>query len=227
MKYTPYLLFILCLVFYEGKCQVFSLKVYQNTDLVKVRRSAWSDQQQRYIPSEKYEVSFNRISIAVMKRTPKWFQEIELSYSTNKAPISWEPRPERPGYFSNKLKYLSIHYELGKRVKSMHKKMDFLIAAGITPYRLEFEKRPIVQNVYPSVQRYLGCTLSTNVHALYPLSQKLFVELNLKIGVFDFRQEQTRIENPAIPFRQQTSERFNYSFLQPAYTVRCGVGYRI
>lgn len=203
-----------------------TIKIYQNTDIVKMYRSDWSNAL-GYVPSDKYEVSFNRISLAIMWNSPVWFQEIEVSYSSESAPVSWSPRPEHPGAFTNTLHFASVQYEIGKHITAPRKKIDFILGAGLTPYWLNFEKEPRISNAYRATQLYMGSVISANAHAIYRLSNRFLADLNLKLGLFDFRFNREHIYNPAIPVRQQVNETYSFDFLPDAYTIRVGLGYRI
>jgi hypothetical protein len=203
------------------------VKIYQNTDIVKIYRSEWSDLQQQYIPSEKYEVSFNRVSLAMMWNSPLWMQEIEVSYSSETAPVSWSPRPERRGVFTNTLHFASVQYEIGKHITASHRKIDFVLGAGLTPYWLNFEKEPKTSNAYTATQLHMGSTASANAHAMYKLSKRLLVDFSLKLGLVDFRFYRQQVHNPVIPIRQQVNDTYSFDFLPDAYTIRLGLGYRI
>jgi hypothetical protein len=227
-KLFHFLIVLFILSHHTGESQAFrAFKVYQNTDLVKMKRSSWSDLQQKYISSEEYELSFNRISIASMWRSPTLFQEIEISYSTNSAPISWEPLPERNGVFKTKLNFYSLQYELGKPLRIKQKNLSILISGGLTPYLLQFDKTPRNILTYPVSQQYLGITMSANSHLIYSLTKRILVDLSLKLAVQDLRYEKNRIKNPSIPLSQQTNEEYAYTLLPGAYTARLGVGYKI
>jgi hypothetical protein len=171
-------------------------------------------------------MSFNRFSLAMMWNSPVWLQEIEVSYSSETAPVSWSPRPERPGVFTNTLHFASVQYEIGKHI-TPRRKIDFVLGAGLTPYWLNFEKEPRIPNAYVATQLYMGSTVSANAHALYKLSKRLLVDVGLKLGLFDFRFYRQQIHNPAIPIRQQTNDTYSFDFLPDAYTIRAGLGYRI
>lgn len=203
-----------------------TIKIYQNTDIVKMYRSEWSNSL-GYVPSEKYEMSFNRLSLAMMWNSPLWFQEIEVSYSTDRAPVSWSPRPDIPGTMTKTLHFASVQYEIGKHITAPHRKIDFVAGAGLTPYWLNFELEPRIPNAYRATQLYVGGMVSANVHAMYKLSKRFLADLNVKLSFFDFRLERQHIYNPSIPVRQQTNDTYSFDFLPDAYTIRVGLGYRI
>ncbi len=204
------------------------IKIYQNTDYVRLQKEVWSEPQQRYVRSDNFQLYLNRFSVALQMRTPKdWEQELEAFYSNEAVSIAWEQKlGHRPSNFSTRITFLSLQYELLKSFNTADK-FSFLLGGGVSPYFVLLEKTPYSTNSFPGEERLIGGTININGHTQYNFRYRWVIDLNLRLGLCDFRYQQTHVANPVLPISAQRSDSFEFKLLPQAYTLRLGVGYRI
>ena|SRR5688572_8908766 len=208
----------------------FGIKIYQNTDIFEIQ----------YYESgtnkvEKFDqVNFTRVSLAVDIDTKKGYTheieflipEVSKSYDNIQYPMNYEFKKEMPDFEGQASSY-SLRYELSRTLTNKAKRLGFNLGMGINPYYVLVEYIPNVENRYYSSTKLYGFVLNMVPGIKYKLSQRFSIDLNVPLKIYDLRAEKYRVENPAIPIRQQTTIDSNNIFFESAYTLRLGLMYRL
>jgi hypothetical protein len=61
----------------------------------------------------------------------------------------------------------------------------------------------------------------------YKLSQRVSIDLNIPLKIYDLRGEKNGIRNPNIPKSQQETNAYSSIFFESAYTIRLEVAYKL
>jgi hypothetical protein len=207
--------------------QGFAVKIYQNTDLFKVK---YTDRTLGTTTTTDH-LNFSRISIAGTLHTRNDFvHELELfipeineSLDDIKYPMNYEFR--KGDTFEGQATTYSFRYEFGKAWTSESRKFGFFLGAGINPYYTHIEYTPENEFTYYSSTKVYGGAFNVIPRVNYKLSRRINIEINVPLKVYDLRWEKNRVDNPAIPIRQQQTEDFDDIFFESAYTIRFGLIY--
>lgn len=206
----------------------FAIKIYQNTDIFKTkyyetRNREWT----------KFDhVNFTRITLALEMTTEKGYRhEIELlvpeiskSPANIQFPLNYEFRKDIT--FEGKASAYSFRYALSKIRISKPKRFAFDFGMGLNPYYIHIEYMPHVATTYYWSTKLYGLALNVIPQMRYKLSSRFDIDVNLLLKMVDLRGESSRIENPAIPVRQQKVSHYNSIFFEGVYTLRFGLMYK-
>jgi len=86
---------------------------------------------------------------------------------------------------------------------------------------------PLVPLIFYRYVKKYGFSLNFIPRIMYTVSTKILLDLNIPIKVYDLREEEQKIENPAIPIRQQTNGGLASVFFENVYTIRLGIVYKL
>ncbi len=206
----------------------FQVKVYQNTDYFDV--SYYNSQTNSSRNSN--ELNFSRISLAFAINTRKNFvHEIEIiipelskSIYNVKLPLDYSFQDDGPRVGT--ISTYSFRYELSKVLSNPSKKFRFNLGLAINPYFTDTEYEP--ENsiaYYKSNTKLFGVSFNIVPRINYNITDRILIDLNIPFKLYDLQNKETRINNPALPIRQQTSSEFTNVFFEDVYTIRLGVSY--
>lgn len=223
---TTSFIFVLTCSFGQKK---LGIKVYQNTDIFETQ---YEEVRSREI-SEFYTVNFNRISVAINIGTAKgYIHEIELlipeiskSVENIQFPLRYEFRKDPT--FESKASSYSFRYELSRTFTKKAKGFAFDFGIGLNPYYVHIEYVPKVETTYYYSIKMYGLIMNLTPRIKYKLSDRLLIDLNVPLNIYDMRGETGHIKNPAIPIAQQTRSDYEFIVLQRAYTIRLGLMYKL
>ncbi len=227
MKY--YILFSAFLLFVINSSaqRTFQAKVYQNTDYFKV--SYYNSQTNSTTNSN--NVNFSRISLAFAINTRKNFThefeilipELSKSIYNVKLPLnySFQDDEAREGTINT----YSLRYELSKVLSDPFKKIRFNLGLGMNPYFTETEYEPKASYAYYTNTKLFGVSFNLIPRINYNITDRILIDLNIPFKLYDLQFEDTRVNNPSLPIRQQSSNEFTDVFFENAYTIRLGVSY--
>jgi hypothetical protein len=105
--------------------------------------------------------------------------------------------------------------------------MAFSFGVGVNPYYTKAEYFPLTPVTYYRYLKKYGASLNVIPRVSYAISTKVRLDLNIPLKFFDLREEEQKIENPAIPIRYQTNGGLVHPFFENIYTIRFGVAYKI
>lgn len=207
----------------------FGIKIYQNTDIYKTQYYESGINKLTNFNN----VNFNRLSLAIDIDTKNNFtHEIEflipeISKSTDdiQFPMSYEFIKDIT--FDGKASSYSLRYELSKTLTRASGRFAFNLGLGVNPYYVHIEYIPNVETAFYASTKLYGLALNMTPRIKYKLSERFSMDLNIPLKIYDFRGERNMVNNPAIPIRQQITNRFNNIFLENAYTIRLGLTYRL
>jgi hypothetical protein len=206
----------------------FGIKIYQNTDIFETQ---YYDNDTREVT--KFDnVNFSRLSLAVDIDTKKGYtHEIEFLIPEISKPFDRIQFPMNYGFgkgtrFEGKASSYSLRYEISKRLTNKTKAFSFNLGMGINPYYVHLEYIPHdATSVYRSLKSY-GFALNMVPRIKYKLSNRLSLDLNVPLKIYDLRGEEFRIKSPALSRSQQTANYHNDIFFESAYTIRLGLMYQ-
>ncbi len=149
--------------------------------------------------------------------------EISKSIYNVKLPLdySFQDDGARVGTIST----FSIRYELSKILFNPSKKFRFNLGLGINPYFTETKYEPEVSNAYYSNAKLFGVSFNIIPRINYNITDRILIDLNIPFKLYDLQNQETHVNNPSLPIRQQTSTEFTDIFFEDAYTIRLGVSY--
>ena len=205
----------------------FGVKVYQNTDIFDI------DYREAGNTTNVNKTNFNRISLALNLRTKNslvhelelFIPELSKSLENIQYPMDYELR--KGDTFDGEVSSYSIRYELSKKLTDETKRFGFTLGAGINPYYVYIQYFPKVETTYYASSELYGFALNIVPRLEYKLSNRFHLDLNIPLKVYDLRGEKIRLDNPAIPIRQQTSTDGDQIFFESAYTIRLGLMYTL
>lgn len=224
LSFTLYLLLILANSYGQNK---YAIKIYQNTDKFTAEYYAWN-----YGSLEKYEYQkFNRLSLALDIETKnKFTHEIELlipelSKSTYSIqfPMNYEFRKDYGS--TGKVSSYALRYELIISLSDKSKRFTFNPGVGINSYYVYIEFMPDVANAFNRSNKLYGFVFNITPRISYKLTNRFKIDVNVPLKVYDLREDAERIDNPAIPVRQQANSKTHSIFFENAYTIRLGLLY--
>ena len=207
----------------------FGVKVYQNTDFFKTRYLLfWGPN----VFSEVEHVNFSRISLALGIYSKKdlnheiefMIPEVSRSLENLQYPMNYEIR--RGTSFDSKGSSFSLRYELSKTLTKNDKRLAFSPGIGLNPYYVEIEYIPKDETTYYVSTTFYGFTVNITPRVTYMISKHFIIDLNVPFKIYDLRVEKYKVENPAIPIRQQENTDVHNIFFETAYTIRLGVMYK-
>lgn len=207
----------------------FGIKIYQNTDFFETVYDDYTLD----ISEQIRNVNFSRVSLAFDIRSKKGYtHEIELfipeirkSLNHVQFPMNYEFR--KGDDFTGVVSTASVRYELNKSLTNEDKRFTFLLGAGINPYYVHIEYEPYnLFDFYTSQQLY-GFSLNVIPRINYRLGQRLNMDLNIPLKVYDLLGETKRTNNPNIPIRDQRNTDWDHTLFETAYTIRLGLMYRL
>jgi hypothetical protein len=204
------------------------LKIYQNTDVFKVDQ--YNTQGQL---SSQQQTKFGRISFAVAFHTKtKFIHEIELfvpriDESSNDIGLAmnYQLDDARTGQ-TRKTNAYSFRYEFAKEIRST-KNTIFSLGLGVNPFLAKAQYISSVPNTYNRYFEFYGASINFIPRFRYSLSNKALVELSIPFKMYDIEYVWQKIENPSIPIRQQSNDKWVNSFFENAFTVRLGFAYKL
>jgi hypothetical protein len=203
-----------------------TIKFYQNTDFTRITYKYAPDAFHEFTDSE-LVTTFNRLSAAYSLAGKKWLKEVELSYSGKTAPIERieDKRPLFVAALKRDFDYASLQFEM-LRILTGSGNFKFSLGPAATVFWARETLTPRDPYVYKRYNEIDGIILTVNGHAAYNLSDRLIIDINARLGIFEGRLLRNKIYNPSIPIRHQENFYQEYNFLPVSYVLRVGVGYQ-
>ncbi len=205
----------------------FQAKVYQNTDYFNV--SYYNSQTNSTRNSN--VLNFTRISLAFVINTSKnltheiEFLIPELSKSIYKVKLPLDYSFKEDDRMKSTISTYSFRYELSKALFNRSKKMVFNLGLGVNPYYTKTEYEPTVANVYYSFVQLYGASVNVIPRINFNITDKIVLDLNIPLKLYDLQNKETHVNNPSLPIRQQSSSEVTDVFFEQAYTIRLGMSY--
>ena len=114
----------------------------------------------------------------------------------------------------------------------------FLIGSSESPLKFKAGGRAIFDNFLGRYQTSESATLSSGYGRstaalaltpgfLYAFSERLFLDGGISMGLLTFGRYSYRVDNPAIPIRQQKGSEWRHHFVPGVYNFKIGVVYRL
>ena len=205
----------------------FQFKIYQNTDFFK--SSYYSPQTNEKRNSS--HLNFNRISFALTVRGKNdvvheiefFLPELSRSIYKVRFPANYEFKEgdDIKGFISS----YSCRYELSKVLSNSSKSMVFSLGIGVNPYFTNTEYEPAVSTTFYSSDKVFGISLNLIPKINFRVTNRVRLDFSIPFKFYDLREQKSKLENPAIPIRQQTTANSLYSFFESSYTLRFGLAY--
>jgi hypothetical protein len=203
------------------------LKLYQNTDFFNVSYQNSDTQETR----ETDVTNFDRISLAVaFSGNRNLSHEIEFfvpersrSIYDVKFPMDYEFRESYR--FTSEISTYSFRYELDKSFNPSNR-VFFSLGVGINPYYTKSEYEPTMPNTYYRGVKIFGVSLNVVPRINFKITPRFLMEFNIPFKIYDLRDKESEIHNPAIPIRDQVmKDDLKHIFFESTYTLRLGIVY--
>jgi hypothetical protein len=150
--------------------------------------------------------------------------ELSKSIEDIQFPLNYEFRKDPT--FDGKGSSYSLRYELSKTFTEKSRRLGLNLGIGVNPYYVFLEYIPNVETTYYLSTKLYGLVLNVIPRIKYRISNRVYIDLNMPVRIYDYRTEKIRIKNPAIPISQQTFKRSENIFFESVYTIRLGVMYK-
>ncbi len=200
---------------------------YQNTDIFRVQTIVLPSHE----VTRQTQVNFSRISLAVELMTKKNnVHEIEFFLPEVDKPFDRFDFPAQYYTWShNKTERVatsySFRYGFSKYLPSKSDRLNFLIGAGINPYYVLQEFIPHTNATYYNSIKWIGAALDVTPGIRFKLGKHFRLGFSMPFGIYNFRFQEYRQDNPILPVRQQRNKETKHLFCQPVFTFRLGVTY--
>jgi hypothetical protein len=204
-----------------------AIKIYQNTDIFETEY--YESGNDRLTQFE--NVNFSRISVAVsipaktgnIHEIEVFIPEISKSLDDLQFPMNYRFRKDIS--LDGNADAYSFRYEFSKILTDESKRFSVRVGAGVNPYYVAIEYVPNDPGSYYRATKVYGFATNITPGIKYALGERMSVDLNVPLKVYDMRMEYNRVSNPAIPIRQQKSNDQRHIFFESAYTIRFGLAY--
>ncbi|MBT1709818.1 hypothetical protein KK062_16355 [Fulvivirgaceae bacterium PWU5] len=121
----------------------------------------------------------------------------------------------------------SFRYEINQDITNVTKRFVLNLGLAVNPYHINMEFKPHERNVFERNVQITGATINIIPRVSCQLTDRLSLELNVPVNVFDIYRSKQRIDNPGASLRAQTNAGTEHTFFQDIYTVRFGVAYTL
>lgn len=205
------------------------IRIYQNTDFFETQyNEVFTGNVTKF-----QNVNFGRISLALNLKTKKGYNhEIEflipeISKSLDKIQFPMNYNFRKGDTFVGRASAYSLRYEVSRSITNNSGPFAFLLGVAVNPYYVHIEYEPTNETTYYSSTKLYGFAINVIPRLEYKLNDRLCLDLDVPLNVFDLHAQKVYIANPSIPLRHQSAVSFASSFFERAYTIRLGLMYRL
>ncbi len=233
--------FLICLSFSafsqnDNALRKTSLKIYNLTTVERDYPPQYTDSLGDPNMSTYYNVQLLHPTIAL-----QWYNasgnghEIELTsfrMSTNET-NQWSYYSRNPAIPSHPSMQhtsaiISLRYEFILFTKQEGEpKLVPALGFGINPYYMMDIYNSSISTVFPEQFQSFGARFFAIPRLNYSISERLYLDLNFPISIYDYRLVFAKDENPAIPINERTTTIFDSESFAPLFSARVGLGIRL
>jgi len=119
-----------------------------------------------------------------------------------------------------------LRYELGFTNQST-RKIKPMIGFAAQPYFYYSKFVPAVITFFPTNTATVGTTLFLVPRLMVDISKKIFLDVNIPIGIVDFYWVRKKSLDPSLTIEEQVEHKTNHEFVYKTFQIRLGLGIRI
>jgi hypothetical protein len=203
----------------------FGIKIYQNTDIFETQYYVGNGEMMKFDI-----VNFDRFSFALNIDSKKRFTheievlipEVEKPLVKVRFPVNYEFG--RSPAFEGRVSSYSLRYEFTKTLSKNTKGFSFDCGIAINPFFVLIEYlQPGGTHSFGS-RRFHGFSLNAVPRMKYKLNDRLTIDLNMPLKIYDLYKGYASYILPSNPKRN--SDFYTSSFFEDVYTIRLGLMYK-
>lgn len=124
--------------------------------------------------------------------------------------------------------YISLRYEQMTNF-NRSKETNFVpaLAASVNPYFRQNTFSSEIPANYPSSETFYGLRAFFTPRITYFMGERLFLNLDASLCIFDMYFVEDKVENPAFPISKHKTSEFIYTQFPKIYNARLGIGLKI
>ena len=229
MRNRALITFLVCISMTSFGQNSLGFTIYQNTDIFRVQTIELPSHE----VTRQTQVNFDRISLAVELITKKdnvheiefLLPEVDKSFDKFNFPAQYYTWSH--SQIERVSTSYSFRYGFGKYLPSKSDRMHFLIGAGINPYYVLQEFIPHTNAAYYNSIKWIGAALNVTPGIRYKLGRHFRLGFSMPFGIYNFRFQEYRQDNPILPISQQRNKQTKHFFFEPVFTFRLGLTYHL
>lgn len=122
---------------------------------------------------------------------------------------------------------ISLRYEFIYQFHKTQKKLRPSLGIGISPFYRRNNFAPYVSNEFSGSWWAGGLNAFITPRITYSLTNRLFLDLNIPVCLFDAGYHSFKENNPGVPAGEQADASFSFRWLPAFYSGRLGIGIRL
>lgn len=124
--------------------------------------------------------------------------------------------------------YISLRYEqMTNFNRSKETKFVPALAASVNPYFRQNKFSSEIPASYPSSERFYGVRTFFTPRISYFMGERLFLNLDASLCIFDMYFAVDKVDSPAVPADQRRTSQFIFQQFPKVYNARLGIGLKI
>jgi hypothetical protein len=211
----------------------YRIKLYQHTSSLETvyqrPSSGGSDVKSgdRHFTTGTFSVAFNIISLrgGFHHELELFMPQIDRSAQDIQFPRNFGL--SRSTLTTDVISAYSFRYEINQDITNVTKRFVLNLGLAVNPYHIDMEFKPRERNVFERNVQITGATINIIPRVSCQLTDRLSLELNVPVNVFDLYKIKQRVDNPGLSIRSQSNGGTEHTFFQDVYTVRFGVAYTL
>jgi hypothetical protein len=186
---------------------------------------------QQTFTTDQNAYSFGHFSPAINFSGEKYSQEIELSRltigKTEEIRIMNHPDNDLAIPISGETKTaidIRIRYEFNYSLNNAFKRISPQIGIGTQPYFISDKTTPKISSFFPLKRIVAGNSVYFTPRIVIKMNKKLFIDLNMPIGILDAFYISETESDPTLPQAETKSSTFTAKFFRNWFHLRVGIG---
>jgi hypothetical protein len=131
------------------------------------------------------------------------------------------------GIYTTEVSTFSLRYELTKAITDPSKQLVFNAGIAINPYFIHENSKPGEPYAYNMRQETYAVSFNIIPRLSFRPADRFTIDMCIPFKIYDFFNIASKIDNPAIPIRQQRNSITEDSFFEKIYTFQVGIMYSI
>ncbi|MCD9016825.1 hypothetical protein [Parachryseolinea silvisoli] len=211
----------------------YRIKLYQHTSSLETVYQYQSDgatsekSGDRHFTTGTFSVAFNLVSLrgGFHHEVEIFMPEIDRSAQNIQFPKNFGL--SQSARTRDVISTYAARYEINQDITNVTKRFVLNLGLAVNPYHIEMEFNPREGNVYNRNVRVTGANINIIPRVSWQLTDRLSLELNVPVNVFNVYRSKQHVDNPILPKEGQTNAGTEHKFFEDIYTVRFGVAYTL
>jgi hypothetical protein len=209
----------------------YRIKLYQHTSSLETvyqyNNTTSEKSGDRHFTTGTFSVAFNMVSLrgGFHHEVEIFIPEINRSAQDIQFPGNFELR--RSTLTNDVISAYAFRYEINQDITNVTKRFVLNVGLAVNPYHIDMEFKPRESNVFHRDVSITGAHFNIIPRVSWQLTERLSIELNVPVNVFDIYRIKQRVDNPGFSLRSQSNAGTEHTFFEDIYTVRFGVAYTL